>query len=196
MLDVTAEQRPATVLQVIESTLGVLFAFLVGFVVVALGWVVLVDHLGSEFKWLVTGYGVAAVGEMYFLTWLKSSLERRLYPIAPMLALHQPRWHLLFRPIMAAWWAAHFVLAAGSLFVIERNMSLANLPNSTVILLALVFISAQFMLTNSAMLYLLLAVTAVARGEKLVWFVWRKRIVIDLMVMGAAALVALKWPRS
>jgi hypothetical protein len=145
---------------------------------------------------LVACYVVAAVAEIVFLTWLKASLERQVQPLAPALAMRQPRWPLLVRPLVAAWWSVHFAAAAVALIFAEHQISLDGHELRLTVMLGFLYLGAQFMLTNSAMLYLLLAVASVVPGEKLIQSVWRKRILIDLLAMGAAAVAAFRWQHS
>lgn len=176
----------------IESTISVFFAFLVGFVVAVMGAnLVYLARNDPEVKWLLPVWLLVLGGEGGFLYWLKSDLEGdRLRPFIPEFALRQVRWPIPLRPLVGAWWLAHFAVAAAVLFLVEHLVSAApELTRRDVP--GLVFLAlAAWILTHCSLLYLMLAVTAVWRSQRLIKRLWRYRLLIDLFVAASAVIVS------
>jgi hypothetical protein len=176
------------ILQKIEATVGEIFAFLVGFVLLVLGGDIVYFARGStDFAWLLPSWMIAVLLEGAFLWKLKTSLEMGHYPFAPWFALKLRRWPLLLRPLVAAWWAVHFLLGSAASMFLE-NLIVANAVTWNVrILRCFIFVGVGLTVAYSANLYALLAITASGGGERIVRQVWRWRIVLDLGIAIAAA---------
>lgn len=169
--------------QTIESTASVFFAFLVGFVLLTVGGLVVFSAEGSpDFYWLVAAWILAVLAEAAFLYWLKSSLELGFRPFVPEFALEQRRWPLALRPVVCCWWVAHFMLAAGSLWVVERLMLDTDAGGLHLGWRIVTLVTFVWMLTHCSLLYLFLAVTALRHDESLVRLLWRWRVLIDLLL--------------
>jgi hypothetical protein len=176
------------ILQKVEATVGEIFAFLVGFVLLVVGGdVVYLARASTDFAWLLPSWTIAVLLEGAFLWKLKTSLENGEYPFAPWFALKLRRWPLLLRPLVAAWWAVHFLLGCAASMFLE-NLVVADTVNWNMrILRCLIFVAMGSTIAYSANLYALLAITASGGGETIVRQVWRWRIILDLGVAIAAA---------
>ena len=103
-------------------------------------------------------------------------------------ALRQPRWPVLFRPVLAAYWAAHFLLGVALAFGLERlgleatGGKSARHVAGTLALTA----AAVFAFTYAANFYLLLALTTVTRSRRVVDPVWRWRVLVDVALTAVA----------
>ena len=176
------------VLQKIEATVGAIFAFLVGFVLLVLGGDIVYMAQGTkDFFWLFPTWACIVLLEGLFLWQLKTSLEIGHYPFAPWFALNRRRWPLALRPLVAAWWAAHFILGTLASVFFE-SLIVADVVSWDVrILRCLMFIVIGSTIAYSANLYALLAITACGGRERIVRQAWRWRLIVDLGIAVTAA---------
>jgi hypothetical protein len=181
-------------LQFAEAFLGAFFAFPLGLVVVVFGgdlsWIA---YSENHLLWVGQVWFVAAVLEIILLYWLKISLElllaRRLpYPFAPAFAMRQWNWPRILRPLVMAWWLAHFLIGVAAA-VILNNLIILDGPHDhsrTVRIVA--FLVTGFTITYSANMYLLLALRAIGFSERIVRLAWKWRLLIDIGVIVLAGL--------
>src|SRR5207253_917676 len=120
----------------------------------------------------------------FFLYWLKRSLERGMYPIAPNLAMNQIRWPIALRPIVAGWWLVHFLLGVVTIIFVESRVSMSDLSVPKKWTAICIVVGVLFTLTHTSLLYLLLAISALSKSEDAIWTIWKRRILVDLLVTG------------
>ena len=176
-----------SVWRTVESTMGAFFAFVVGFVVIVLGGnFVYLAHGSPEFPIVLGAFAVVGPAELWGLIRLKHALERGVRPLAPGLALSQPRWPLLLRPLVAAWWLAHYAVGLAAVVMLERYFPVSADDWRLTLFLWTVYAGCLFTTTHSAHLYLLLAVGSITRRAGPVMWLWRWRWVIDVVIALAA----------
>ena len=186
----------ASTWQTIEATLSVFFAFVLGFCLAVAGGVfifLLRDEPGGRLPAVLSVVLLPCEG--VFLLWLKHALERGdLHPFVPRFALRQLGWPILLRPIVACWWAAHFAVALGFLVLLEnlaKGWSDWELRDLVIGYGALALATGTA--SHCGLMYLLLAVTALWRSERVVMTLWRYRLAIDLAVLVAVIAIARAW---
>ena len=107
-----------------------------------------------------------------------SQSEHRDHPIPLYVAARQPLLHPILRPVVAAWWLAHFA-AAVALGISMERIAPMDLPILSLFLFWCAFMSNIFLIH---------AVTALTRGPA-VQRVWNSRGVLDLGLV----IVGLVW---
>lgn len=169
--------------QTIESTTGAFFAFAVGFIVIIMSINFIFLTYGSrEFPVVLTAAVPLAAAELWWLARLKHALERGLRPLAPGLALSQPRWPLFLRPVVFTWWLAHYAVGIGAVVLLERYYPLTSTDWRDALFRWSLYAGCMFTTTHSAHLYLLLAVGSTIHRPGPVEWLWRWRIGIDLLI--------------
>jgi len=139
-------------------------------------------------------WAVLAAGELLFLNAALKLYNRRVYPLPPELALSQPRWPLLLRPVATCWWLAHFagVLAVGQLT--ERGLEAVRPTDwrqdaARWGLIAFILFGASY----AANVYLLMTITSLRRSRRAVELLWRTRFPLDILLTAAMLFGASKW---
>lgn len=128
--------------------------------------------------------------ELLFLNWLKNGLEVGPRPFVPWFAVRQWSWPWPIRPLVAAWWLAHFGVAIlGAMLLQQALLRSGDEARLWFRLAAAVVVSFTF--AYSANLFLLLAVTCFTRSGSIVDAIWRKRFLLDAAVALAAGTVPL-----
>jgi hypothetical protein len=176
----------------IEATIGAFFAFLVGFVLLLGGFVLILPETSKEiWIWIPRiVWGAAIMAEGWFLYRLKTALESGLYPFAPRFALRFGRVPLLLRAPASLWWLAHFTLGIAGCVLVENLILVKAATWDVRLLRSLSFVIVSFTIAYSSNLYAMLAITSLGAGEKLVYRLWRLRFLLDFGV----ALVAVAFP--
>jgi hypothetical protein len=169
----------------IESTASVFFAFVVGFVLVLAGGVIVyLTATESDDRWLILVVVPVVVGEIISLTWLKGRLEGpRASRSIPSIALGQLDWPLVTRPVIAAWWLVHAAPAVAALVALEKLVPWHDLSASRLGPQLLLVGFAIFTISHTSHLYVMLAVATVRRSPRLIHGYWRWRFAIDLSIM-------------
>jgi hypothetical protein len=106
----------------------------------------------------------------------------------PEVALRQPRWPRPVRPVLALYWAAHFLLGAGLAVGAERMgfEAARGKPLHESVRTMLLLGIAVFGFTYSANFYLLLALSVLTPSPAVLHKVWRWRVLIDVLLSGVA----------
>jgi len=112
------------------------------------------------------------------LCWLWDEARHYSSPLALAVAARQrPPW-MLIRPIISAFWLVYFV--AGCFFAVSSEIaSKEQLPRMGAILMT-------FLSLYAANGYLLLAISAWTHRRKTLEWIWRWRLVLDLLVLALA----------
>jgi hypothetical protein len=175
------------ILHKIEATIGALFAFLVGFVLLVLGGDIIYVAWGtSDIVWLLPTWLIAVALEGTFLWKLKTSLEIGNYPFAPWFAEKSKPWPILLRPIPVTWWASHFLLGIFASMFLENLLVAGAIDWNVRILRCLIFLILDCTIAYSANLYALLAIAATGGPPRLIHQIWRWRILLDLAIAALA----------
>jgi hypothetical protein len=186
--------------QSIESTIGGVFAVVVAFCFLLGGviacYIVSVDRnarTSPEILSGAVGIGVVLI-EGLFIWALMDAMEKLEEPRALLFAQRQPRWPVVLRPVVVLWWLIHFLAGAAATIAIERVFPAGAAWREKVILTAIpvVLILAGSYASN---LFLLLAVAAAFPRQAIIEVVWRRRIVVDLMVTAVALGLGYWWFR-
>jgi hypothetical protein len=174
---------PRRVWRTVESTMGAFFAFVVGFVLIVTGANAAYLTAGTpQFVPVLATAVVLVAAELWGLARLKHALESGVHPVAPNLALAQPRWPLLVHPVVFAWWLAHYAVGIAAVVLLERHFPLASDDWREAAVRWAGYAGCLFTTTHSACLYLLLAVATVIRRPGPVAWLWRWRVAIDLLI--------------
>ena len=147
-----------------------------------------VSH-GSAVGWAGVLLAVVVMTiEMTHMGTLVACFNRRLHPIAVAAALKHPLVPVMLRPIMAAWWGAHFVLALGLTLSLAFVRASQGWDVSDVVVTGFVFIATLGM-AYAMYGYLLLAATTINPEPSVVVKLWRFRTYVNLplAVLSAAA---------
>ena len=141
---------------------------------------------GTLWFWpALAGWLALLSGEMFFFRWLKFSLDLDLHPFIPRLAIRQPRWPLIVRPFVLAFWLSHFVVSMVLLMLFEANL-VAPGPQ-WVFVAALVVVVWIF--THCSQMFLFLAISTLRNDAELIDTLWRLRFLIELVLTGLAIVV-------
>jgi hypothetical protein len=182
-----------------ETFFGKFCVILVGWVVVGVGAYWLVPHRFGDADWLFVLKRLVAfallIAEGIFLCILSDRLKEKWMPFAPKFALSLGNIPLIFRPIVALWWAAHFLLAAFIAVMIEVvSATQRDQTILTILVQTVVFFVISFTLAFGFNLYAMLTLTAIHARERTVNIAWRWRLLLDLAIAGIAAyIVRLHW---
>jgi hypothetical protein len=176
------------VLRQVEAVASIFVVVLLTMLMVMGGGIFVFRQEASRaFVPLLIAWVGAMSGEFLFIVWLKRSRDLDFHPFIPRFALRQICWPILLRPLVAAFWLAHFLLNALILIAFERIL----MPTGGIDWLILpVLILVIALLTHCSLMFLFLAITSVYRGEQLIDTLWRWRLVVDLTVTGALLVCA------
>jgi hypothetical protein len=100
-------------------------------------------------------------------------------PLPMAMAIRLPNWWAIFRPLIAIWWAAHFVVAAVFGHMTAKQVNGMNNASLGTVLISLGLMMAFLLAAN---LYLMLAI-AVAIPKPRIWLIaWQYRFIVDLVI--------------
>jgi len=173
-----------------EASLGAIFACLMCVMPVVL----VVDlfcktRLDPELPWFCLFLTLIFVIELAFAIAVANALQRPGRPFAPQFATQfSKRWPLVLRPLMAAWWAVHFLFGIGTAVFFERSFLTGTAHWPVRIPEFVLLIVINFSIAYSSNLYALLAVSAIGFGRRVVDEMWRRRVLLDTAVVLVAAL--------
>ncbi len=155
---------------------------------VGVGMVIVVNQRSSPAEtgiWV--GIAVAlSIIEFIAVNFVVKGYHSGLSPLAPVLAMRQPRWPFWFAPLIAIYWMIHWLAFLGLMLLCESVVAGIDLSGRPLIAAYTVLILAAFGVSYSANVYLLLMVAAIRRSENLIDRIWRWRIIIDLALVGLA----------
>jgi hypothetical protein len=176
-----------------EALLGLAATFMVGFatplVSLLAAFVAIADYLPEWLQWLgILALPLAAVLTIpvarlaYFAMDECFPQDKRppvQLPLAIVMAAHLPRIPLLLRPLLSAWWLAHFAmgglmgfgLCVGTEKLLAAHHLAAALP-------LIVYLGMLFAVN----LYLLLAIAVLFHRPRLWMKLWRNRLLADVIV--------------
>lgn len=161
------------------------------------GGAAVIDHwMRESLPWTTAFVVPAAIAEVAFISWLCSAFERhsQSWEPIPEVVRTQRRWFVPLRPVVALWYLAHGAVVFGVVFMFEKiirgNQIESASPSSQAGVFwsafgaaALIAVFLAFVAISHAMhLYLLLAAEAVFRSQRLVVFLWRWRLGIDVLL--------------
>jgi hypothetical protein len=133
-------------------------------------------------------WGVISTIEILIAVALKRAFERNEFPLALRFALRQWRWPLPLRPLVCAWWVAHFVLAVyGADALQDSLLSLHALDGGARALAVASTFLIMFGAAYASNAYLILALVALHRSEFAARLLWRLQSLVDLIIVAGFA---------
>ncbi len=175
----------------LEATLGVVVMSFLGFVIVVVGavvianaWIANYPRLGDAARVALTAcwFPVAYFERRSFLYYL-DALSHASHPLPVGVAVRQARRHGLARIAATLWWGGHAAAAVVLAHWFVGHVTFANptAPERAIQLVAplLVMFGAAFAMNT----HLLIAAYALPRSARLVRWIWRARILLDLAVI-------------
>ncbi len=193
-----------------ETTLGLLAAFFIGFFApVASAIFVIVGvakhrpmlAIAALMATLISGRAavmiarMAAQASMGWLggpppaTRLTDPASKTHLPFALAMAALLPHYSWFFRPILSAWWLAHFCGAAAFGHTVAMSL-IQRLDAATAVLALPLAVVVHFAFLFASNLYLVLAARAILRSPKFCVRVWKYRFVIDFLIATALVLTS------
>lgn len=200
-------RKVGQLVQGVENVVGALFAITVSLLVPTIcllgvfepghgrggndGFSLLSDR-GLAIVGLVLSFSIEGYGLYLIFSALRQKWGESIPPIGPSAAMRHAQFPLLLRPVLAAWWLAHFLVAAGFGYGIELagNVAARGRPTGDRVLLHLVTTTVAFGWVYAANTYLVLTFASIRRSERVIEAVWRRRILIDLLVVIAGTAAA------
>jgi hypothetical protein len=126
---------------------------------------------------------VLMAAELVFLNAALRFYNRREYPLPARLALSQPRWPVVLRPVVAAWWVAHTVGLLVLAHLAQRSLLAMRPPEWGENALRWgLLVGVMFGAAYATNIYVMLTISTVRRSEKAVGWVWRMRLPLDLAI--------------
>jgi hypothetical protein len=180
---VPQDRRRASLFETVESYVGGLLALLIAFELIVGGILLVAAPPSGNIhlpKYVSVPLLVVAMGmDGWLMGRVWQCVRDREFPLGLALGQLHPRLPLPLRPIAALGWLAHagfmMVSAVAMHAAVDTMNSYRADVGATAGLLLLVF-----GLTFAANLYVVLAVSAVKKGSRLVALFWRWRILVDL----------------
>jgi hypothetical protein len=163
--------------------------FSVGIAIMALMAAIVVVIDRHEDLWMrllqPAGCALLIALELWHLRRTYVLMEARRLPLSLNLALGHPRLPWILRPIISAFWLAHFGAVVWFALLLHRQWSLRWDWVGEGIVRSTAYLALVAGFTHGAMGYLLLCVGALAGHDGLLRRIWAGRTVIDLVVAGA-----------
>ena len=201
--DVQSWHGPLVVQVTFETTLGLLAAFFIGFFApVVFGILLIVGFAQGRWNLVATmlplmlGTGwlalliarmaaEASMGRLHDTGELPPTFDPRLpvvkLPFALAMAARMPLLTWFWRPLIAAWWLAHFCVAAAIGHTVAIHL-IKRLDVATVLIAVPLAVVIHFAFLFASNLYLVLAARAIGPTPRWCVRVWKYRFVIDLVI--------------
>lgn len=191
-----------------ETTLGLLAAFFIGFFAPVASAIFILVGIAKHrpllagaalLATLVSGRAAIMVARMAAqasMGWLggpppstppKEAGAKTQLPFALAMAALLPHYSWFFRPVLSAWWLAHFCGAAAFGHTVAMNL-IHRLDATTAVVALPLAVVVHFAFLFASNLYLVLAARAILRSPKFCVRVWKYRFVIDFIIATALVL--------
>ncbi len=191
-----------------ETTLGLLAAFFIGFFAPVASGIFVVVGLAKHrpamaaialMATIISGRAAVMVARMAAqasMGWLggppptnpqAQAANNTQLPFALAMAALLPHCSWFFRPILSAWWLAHFCGAAAFGHTVAMSL-MQRLDAATAVLALPLAVVVHFAFLFASNLYLVLAARAILRSPKFCVRVWQYRFVIDVVIATALVL--------
>ncbi len=193
-----------------ETTLGLLAAFFIGFFAPVASGIFIIVGLAKHrpmmvmvalMATLISGRAAIMVARMAAqasMGWLggpppttppTDGSSSTPLPFALAMAALLPHYSWFYRPILSAWWLAHFCGAAAFGHTVAMNL-IQRLDATTAVLALPLAVVVHFAFLFASNLYLVLASRAILRSPRFCVRVWKYRFVIDFIIATALVLAS------